>query len=450
MKTRVVCAFAVLLAARSRADDSPLTLLHEGDNQLKATIQVDSAFFHEKNAYFGEDEANVGDKVHSWGEFGAMPGLEGQFSLGDAGTLRGRVSGVWTTTQFGLDAAGSNFDDRHPDEFTFEDAYLGWKSGDLFPSLGKDAIDLSFGSQKYQVGSGFLFWDGGTDGGSKRGGFWLGMRKAFKRTAIARLKTGQFSGEVVYLQPNDYHNTKTRVYGSNVEWAFSETANIGGGFWRIYDSYIVRRDDLEMFDIRGQVHPLQDLSGLVLSGELVREKNGDLNSSFGGYSEIGYSFGESPWKPFMSYRFASFTGDRGSLDQIEAFDPVFYGMSDWEAWYIGEILGEYVVTNRNMETHTVRFRVNPQEAWTVNLFWMNFSLDNFANANTNRFFDPRLLAITSKNLGNEGDFVVDWKMNDHMSWSAVVGALFPSRGLKQGSGGDDTWYHFMLYASIVF
>jgi hypothetical protein len=41
-------------------------------------------------------------------------------------------------------------------------------------------------------------------------------------------------------------------------------------------------------------------------------------------------------------------------------------------------------------------------------------------------------------------------MGDHVSWSAVLGALFPSRGLKQGSGGDETWYHAMLYASIAF
>jgi hypothetical protein len=33
---------------------------------------------------------------------------EGAFVLGSWGTLRGRASGVWTTTQIELDAAGSN------------------------------------------------------------------------------------------------------------------------------------------------------------------------------------------------------------------------------------------------------------------------------------------------------------------------------------------------------
>lgn len=32
-------------------------------------------------------------------------------------------------------------DDRHPNQLTLEDAYVGWSSGSLFPSLGEDAID---------------------------------------------------------------------------------------------------------------------------------------------------------------------------------------------------------------------------------------------------------------------------------------------------------------------
>jgi hypothetical protein len=448
-RAAAVCLVAVFLAARARAADE-LFLMNQGDNHLKATIQLDSALFYDGNAWFGEAEANAGDHLHFWGEFGAMPGLEGQFSLGEAGSLRGRVSGVWTTTQFGLDAAGSNFDDRHPDELTLEEAYVGWKSGDLFPSLGKDAIDISFGSQRYQVGSGFLFWDGSTDGGSERGGYWLGMRKAFELSAIFRLTTGPFMGELVYLQPNDDPDTSTDVMGVNLEWTFGEDGKLGGGYWTITDSDNLRRDDLDIFDLRGEVHPLAFRPGLVLSGEMVYETNGDLNKSWGRYAEIGHSWDSAPCKPYLSYRWASFTGDHGGPDQIEAFDPIFYGFSDWETWYIGEILGEYIGTNRNLIAHTFRVRTQPAEAWTVNLFWMIFRLDELATDLTPRLFDPRAVNITDKNLGNEVDVTVDWKMGDHVSWSAVAGALFPAKGLEQGTGGHSVWTHFMLYASISF
>jgi hypothetical protein len=440
---------ALVTAAGPARADVDVTLWRDGDSHLTPTLQIDSGFFAEKNAWFGESRVNAGDHAGFWGEFGVVPGLEGALSLGEHGNLRGRVSGVWTTTQFGLDAAGSNFDDRHPDELTLEDAYLGWSSGDLFPSLGKDAIDISFGSQKYQVGSGFLFWDGGTDGGPERGGYWLGMRKAFQLAAIARLKTGPFMGEVVYLQPNDARDSSTDIVGTNLEWEFGERASVGAGYWYFADSDIARRDGLDVFDLRGEVNPLASLPGLALSAELVYEENGSVNQSWGGYVEVGHSF-DAAWKPHVSFRYSSFTGDREDEDQIEGFDPIYYGFSDWSTWYLGEIFGEYIGTNRNLDGYTLRLRAEPAEGWTINLVGLMFVLDEFATEIQPRLFDPRVVSIEDKDLGYEADLSVDWAMNDHLTWSVVVAAMFPGNGLEQATGGNSVWTHAMLYASISF
>jgi hypothetical protein len=448
--TRALLLTALTLGAFPARAAIDLTIVRNGDSYLKPTIQMDAGIFHERNAWFGRSRANAGGDVDFWGELGVMPGLEGALLTGELGTLRARVSGVWTTTQFGLDAAGSNDDDRHPNELTLEDAYVGWSSGDLFPSLGKDAIDLSIGSQKYQVGSGFLFWDGATDGGPERGGYWLGMRKAFEMTAIARVRKGPFMGEVVYLRPNQDPGSGTDIAGVNAEWTFGERASLGAGYWYFKDSDDFRRDGLDVFDLRGDVHPLARLPGLVLSGELVYETNDALNESWGGYTEIGHGFEEAPGKPHVSYRFAGFTGDRDGPSEIEAFDPLFYGFSDWETWYLGEIFGEFVGTNRNLEAHTLRLRVEPHEGWTVTVLWLLFRLDEFATELQPRLFDPRVVDIEDKKLGHEVDLVADWKMNDHVSWSAVFAALVPGDGLEQAGGGDSVWIHFMLYTSVAF
>jgi hypothetical protein len=445
---RVLAALALLTAGAAHAEVD-LSLWRDGDSHLTPTIRIDSALFAESNAWFGEGEANAGDHVDYWGEFGVVPGLEGVLSLGERGALRGRVSGVWTTTQFGLDAAGSNFDDRHPNELTLEEAYVGWSSGDLFPSLGKDAIDLSFGSQRYQVGTGFLFADGGTDGGSERGGYWLGLRKAFQLAAIARLTTGPFMGEVVYLQPNDVKDSSTDIFGVNSEWTFSERAKLGGGYWYFADSDIVRRDGLDVFDLRGEVKPFDCLPGLALSAELAYQENGTQNQSWGGYVEVAHNF-EAAWKPTLSFRYASFTGDREDEDQIEGFDPIYYGFNDWSTWYFGEIFGEYIGTNRNLDAYTLRLRSEPAEGWTVNLVGLAFVLDEFANELTPRQFDPRVVLIEDKDLGYEADVSVDWAMNDHLTWSVVVAALFPGNGLEDATGGNSVWTHAMLYASLSF
>jgi hypothetical protein len=429
-----------------------LTLYQVGDSFLKVTIQQDSALFAEKNAWLGESRANAGDHVGYWGEFGVAPGLEGKLVLGDYGSARARISGVWTTTQIGLDAAGSNFDDRYPKETTLEDAYVGWSSGDLFKSLGTDAIDLSLGSQKYQVGSGLLFWDGGTDGGS-RGGYWLGMRKAFRYTGIARLKTGPFKAEAVFLEPNEIDRTDTQITGANVEYSFGERDQIGLGYWHVLDSDLEPRDGLDVFDVRGTVHPFdywpKALTGLALSGELVHEDNGHLNDSWGGYAEIGYDF--LVWmKPYLSYRYSYFSGDDAPLSENETFDPLFYGMSDWSTWYQGEIFGEFAASNRNLTTHTLRLRVEPIDTVKVNLVGMIFRMDEFANELQPRLFDSRLLLIRDKDLGSELDVSVDWQVSKHLLLTGVYGAFFPGTGAKQAAGGSGTWSHGMLYASILF
>jgi hypothetical protein len=451
-RAHLACLVTLLVSgsARTAWAQTDLTLWRDGDSHVTPTLQIDSGFFAESNAWFGEGEANAGDHVDYWGEFGVMPGLEGVLSLGQNGKLRGRVSGVWTTTQFGLDAAGSNFDDRHPSKVTLEDAYVGWSSGGLFPSLGEDAIDLSFGAQRYQVGTGFLFWDGGTDGGSERGGYWIGMRKAFQLTGIARLTTGPFMGELVYLQPNDVPDSSTDVVGANLEWKFSERASIGGGYWYFADSDSVRRDGLDVFDARGSVKPFTGLPGLSLSAELVYQENGSLNQSWGGYAEIAHAF-EAPCKPMLSFRYASFTADREDEDQIETFDPIFYGFSDWNTWYLGEIFGEYIAANAGFDAYVLRLRTEPAERWAVNLFGLAFVVDEFSNElTTPRFFDPRIALIEDKDLGYEVDLTVDWAMNDHVLWSFVVAAMFPGNGLEQATGGNSVWTHAMIYASLSF
>ena len=439
------------VASPTSAQSGPTLWSDGAESRLEPILELDSAIFWEHDAWLGEPNRNVGGHVGFWSELGAELGLEGSWKFEEHGRLRGSASGVFSTTRFGLDAAGSNldYDHEHPTAVTLEQASLGWSSGELFPALGEDAIDLSVGRQAYQVGSGFLFSDGATDGG-KRGGYWIDMRSAFRMTAIARLATGPFTGELVYLRPNDLPDTDTDLAGVNLEWSFDERASLGGGYWHVFASDERRRDGLNVFDLRGTVQPLAHLPGLVVSAELVHERNASLNRSWGGAVELGHEFAEVRFAPYLSVRYAGFTGDRGTNDTIEAFDPLFYGLEDWSTWYIGEIFGEYVATNSNLDVVTARLRVEPAETWTLTCVYSWFHLDEFANRLTPRLFDPRVVLIRDKNLGHELDLAVDWETTEHLSWSAVFGVLFPGKGLEQALGGDSIWTHLMLTASIHF
>jgi hypothetical protein len=447
----ILAALTLATAARGELD---LTLRREGDPDtwVRPTLQLDAAFFAESNAWAGNARRLIGDQTQGWGEFGVVPGLEGQLSLGEAGTLRARVSGVYTTTQLGLDAAGSNLDDRHPHEITLEDAYVAWASGDLVPALGEDAIELSIGSQPYELGSGFLFQDGGTDGGS-RGGYWLGLRKAFRMTAIARLKTGPFLAEGMYLRPNDLPDSSTDVAGLNLEWRFAELGAIGAAYWNVCNSDDERRDGLHVLDLRFEASPLVDggpAPGLRLSGEVAHERNGSRNESWGAYLEVGYEFENAPWKPYLGYRYAYFTGDDGR-GKNTAFDPLFYGFHDWGTWYLGEIVGEYVATNSNGRVHTLRVRAESTDAITVNLLYFFFRLNEFPDRIVPRPpTQPRVALIQDRNLAHEVDVTVAWEVFDALSLSAVAGVLVPESGGEDFFGDDEIWSHYMLALTVSF
>ena len=113
-------------------------------------------------------------------------------------------------------------DENTPTDVAVDEAWLGWNSGSLFAdSLGEDAVDLSFGRQDFDLGSGFLIWEGATNGGN-RGAYWLAPREAFEMTGIAKLETHGFIGRAFYLEPDDDPDTETKLLGLDVEYALAE------------------------------------------------------------------------------------------------------------------------------------------------------------------------------------------------------------------------------------
>jgi hypothetical protein len=438
------------------------------DTWLRPNVRWDAAWFAGFNAWGGNTEENIGDETHGFGEIGLVPAIDGQFSLGEHGTIHGRVSGVFTTTQIGLDFAGSNFYNgktQSPSKITLEDVYLRWTSGELVPTLGKDAIDLSVGAQTYQIGpgdlgNGFIFHKGGYNGG-RRGGFWLGLRNAFELTGIARLKTGAFAAEAVYLRADEGSGVHTNLAGVNFDYDFGELLNLelarlGFGYWNLFDSDNERRDGLNVINARLDIKPCRRLPGLRFTGEMVKEKNGSKNDSWGAWGELGYDFQDAPWKPYVSYRYAYFSGEDLRAGDNEAFDPLFYGYNDWNYWYIGEIAGEWVTGNSNLQASIVRLRVNPIESLTAQLFWIYQRVDQLEGTQIPPggipppTLDPRVLDITDKDLSHEINLIFDWTVNDYLSMSFVGAVLIPLKGGKEFFGDDKAWGQFMLYWSVNF
>jgi len=441
-----------------------LTLRHPDDPDawLLPSLRFDAAAFTGANAWAGDTKNNIGNKTNGFLELGLLPALDGQYGLGDGGTLHARVSGVYTTTQLGLDWAGSNFidgDSEKPEEITLEDAYLQWSSGEVFSRLGKDAVTLSLGAQQYNVGNGFLFGNAGSDGG-KRGGWWLGLRKAFELAGIARVKTGGFMGEAVYLRSDDLSGDHTETAGANVEYDFGERMgierfNLGLGYWNLFQSDSLRRDGLNVVSVRLDANPLAALPGLGFNSEFVKQKNRWLNDSWAVAGQISYDFAadDVPLAPYFSYRFATFSGDDQAGDNDNRFDPLYYTFNDWNEWFIGEIVGEWIAGNSNINANIFRFRVSPTDALSINLFYIYLRLNEKQGEVTGpggRPVDPRVVAIGDKDLSHELNLIVDWAIGEYLSTSIVGAMLVPEDGAEDFFGNDEIWTSFMLNTSLRF
>ncbi len=113
-------------------------------------------------------------------------------------------------------------------------------------------------------------------------------------------------------------------------------------------------------------------------------------------------------------------------------------MSDWETWFQGEIVGEYVLGNSNLLSYLAGLSAKPTKALDMHLFYYHFNIDH-----------PQSLAenVTASNFADEIDLIADWQATERLSISAVLAVAIPGKAARQYTGGNRTWFHSMLYAS---
>jgi hypothetical protein len=439
--TLSACVLAVLsLPAAARADgteENPLRFLQStgGKSFLQATLGVDVAFFSQEDAWYGRDRAVVGTEIDTWWESLIRPGLEGHLLLPNTQTIYGRIDAVQANTFAGIDAAGTNVGLGDVSSLRIDKAYVGWRSGRLFSSLGEDVLDISFGRQIYMAGTLFLFGSEGGAGG-KRAAYWLGGRRSADFTAIAKFTSGPWSGDLFFFDNDSPSPVNTQASGLTLDYVVSPATSIGGSLATL-ESDSTSRDGMRLYDVRGSIKPFAVmahptlLQPLKIDGELVVEDRDDGdNSGLGWYVAMSYQWSEIAWKPELTYRYASFNED---------YDVLFYSATDWGSWFQGEITGEYDLFNENLDTHMVRIKIQPLTSLFVSLFYYNFSLHN-----------PQSLGVSRENYVDEWNLTVDWSINKHLSLSWVGALALPDDGARQRFGDDADWKAMMMMASIRY
>jgi hypothetical protein len=420
---------------------------HLGPLSLRPTLNVQLVGFAEGNAGFGGQwSAGPVNEADEWFETSNELGLNAAYDTRKYGSFTGRVSGVFSLTGGGVDAAVSNESEVNNHKYTLESGYLKWQSGDLFPSLGFNALEVSGGNQNYQVFDGLLFWDGGQDGG-ERGASWLSPRKAFRETGIVRLETADLVLEAAHLKYNDDPDTKTRLAVGRMEYAKNDCVmkylKVGLVYFKIYDSKTASRDGMNGVYGYHEATPLPSLPDLSYTASYVWEsnsKNSGLKNAIGWYAGPVYQLSILPWRPQLSYRYASFSGGG-----TKAFDPLFTGLTDWGSWFQGEILGEFVLSNSNLDSHQVRLKLAPGELVTFNLIYYKFLLYD-----RSQDFGETPARVASSSLADEVDMILDVSPTNWWSMTATFAFAVPDDGFREAVHGSATWLSGMLYTNFNF
>ncbi len=437
LSTYLLATFSLPGALLAEEEPNPLRF-YESDNgrsYLQATLNFDLAFFSQDNAWYGQDKAVIGAEVDTWWESLFRVGLEGNILLPNTQTLYGRIDTVQANTFEGYDAAGTNAALGDVSSLRIDKAYVGWRSGNLFSSMGEDFLDFSVGRQTYQAGTLFLF---GSEGGAgfQRAAYYLGGRRSADFAAIAKFKSGPWSGDLFFFDNDSPFPANTQATGLTLDYAFSPDASIGGSLATL-ESDTASRDEMRIYDIRGSIKPFAAASGpallqpLKLDGELVVEDREDnQNTGRGWYVAASYLWADLPWKPEVTYRYSSFDED---------YDVLFYSATDWGSWFQGEITGEYDIFNENLDVHMARLKVKPVDSLAISLFYYNFNLHK-----------PEAMGVTSDDYADEWNLTVDWTVNKHLSLYWVGAYSIPDSGAKERFGDDQDWKTMMVWASIRY
>jgi alginate export protein len=426
-------------AASPAAEEARTTGLPHGVN-WKFNLDASWANFGFANSFYNnpKPEEPSGDLSDNWFEGSVKPGITGTYTFKSSSELYGQLSAVGERTY----GAGPSVVGEDASSFKVEDLNLGWRSG---KSIGKseNLLDFTVGRARYQLGHGFLLYDGAAEGGS-RGGYWTNARKAFEFAAIARVKPGHHTFEGFYLDKDDVPegDSGSRLWGLNYQYAIGEDTTLGATYMKWYAKKEVKpqRDGLNVYNVRAYTAPFPGFKALSFELEYAREDNGDALDSNAWTAQAAYQFGGG-WKPKLSYRYAFFKGDDPATPANEAFDPLFLGFYDWGTWWQGEIAGEYFVSNSNLLSHQVRLHVAPSESVGTGLIFYKFLADKAVD------LGPQ---VTDKDIAFEADWYMDWKVNKNFTFSFVAAYANPGKAVEQAFGRTKNFVYGMFYVGYSY
>ncbi|MFC6301884.1 hypothetical protein GNF76_25240 [Pseudomonas sp. CCM 7893] len=423
-----------LLIAESSAH--AVELYADEDTQVTGNFLAVYGMFNSRKNYEGSPGGST------WRESFIKYGLSVDQTLGVLGSVYGTAnlvsSGTWG------DGDASRVTNGTERTTKFDEAFAGWRSGDLVPALGKDGVDLSFGRQIITLGDGFIINDDGpnlgngvADGEFNRGGaYYIAARHAFDQTAVVRLggKDG-VHGSLMWIKSDNRAQANTEMAAGTLEYT-SAPGTLGLTYIhgidvdeRFANDLQKQRKGMNLYSVRGVGNA--GIENAHFSFEYARQDK-DAGQENAWYTEGGYTFADLPLSPDLTYRYSRYSKN---------WDAMFSGFNrGYGTWVQGEVAGNYSGPyNSNTAVQHVALKLKPLDNVTVGAL----------------FFDYKTL---SKNGmpdldGRELDLYAEWVVNEHLIVTPLLGLYKPNKDQDNGGnqvGGNGTNVYSQLVVAVPF
>jgi len=373
----------------------------------------------------------------AWTEYFVEPGVTAQYVLSPEIQLYGGAAYMGTATR-GTDYSGVG-NTWHGD---MEQVYGGIRWTDKPSGV---SLDASYGQQEFTVGRNLLIAAGASNG-AQRGASYLGPRAAWAIAALGKATWRDLTARGFWLKPNDSTSasTGTRLSGIDVAWEPSGPLRLGAMYVYAPESAIVTRDGLNVYDLRARWHPAPSMPNLWLEGEAVWQVKPGVDAK-GWYVAFNLNATTATWKPLVTLRYATFSGDKPDTTTWEGFDPLYYGGSTPD-WYQGKVASTFL-NNTNLDSVAATLTLTPNERTILQFIYLNFTA-NQVNAPLAIPSAGKLVPVggggPARSLGNEFDAVYTYTFDKRVNVNAFAGYLAPGAGYRelyasQGGSAQGWW-----------
>ncbi|EKU51444.1 hypothetical protein ACINWC323_1977 [Acinetobacter sp. WC-323] len=432
----IILSGMAVIAFNTQAD---IELYKTDDTLVAANIAATAGTFYSKKNYIPDAK----NKSYSWQEGYIQYGLNAEHKIGEYGLIYAKTNLVSAATWGDGDAAG--FSDGSERATKVEDAFIGWKSGDLIPWLGNNGLNISLGRQNICFGDGFLICAdapnignspllGKAFNGKGGGTYYLAGHRNFNDTVMIKLGNPEgLHGSLSTFKSNNAIQAYSKFYAATLDYTDPKIGTLGFTYLHndSVDSFFAKqvspiltdREGMDVYSLRGEGS--LGVENMTLGFEYAVQDKANAETENAWYVKSGYLF-DIPWKPSFTLRYSRFS---------EKWDNLFVGALDYGKWFQGEVAYNYSGPfNANTQISNIGFNINPHEKLTLGLQAYDFDTLNKHN-------NPDL-------SGQELDLYALWSVKQNIIVSPLFGIYKPKRDLlNNGSqNGDDK---VNLYAQMV-